>query len=194
MGFFFFFHIVYAMTNISSKTNFYPDVLADFQIHTNLIKIMVNQALFKSFSSLFLCRLCLFWWKCIQISFEIAGPIYTKLICRDTHAGSGEPLVQVFNKYKYNIQYKNNVVLFHSERTKLVTYYCIRLGDLLFVFLMGCGIFYTIRINNCIIVFFCLLSIEYLLHNLKRFNRFDSLYYKKLPNHKKIFFFKIAKC
>ena len=86
----------------------------------------------------------------------------------------------------YNIKInKNNVVLFHSERTKLVTYYCIRLGDLLFVFLMGCGIFYTIRINNCIIVYFCLLSIEYLLQNLKRFNRFDSLYYKKRPNHKK---------
>ena len=86
----------------------------------------------------------------------------------------------------YNIKInKNNVILFHSERTKLVTYYCIRLGDLLFVFLMGCSIFYTIRINNCIIVYFCLLSIEYLLQNLKRFNRFDSLYYKKLPNHKK---------
>lgn len=105
MCFLFFFIILCALTKISNKTKFYS---ADFHVQTHLMKIMVNrQALFKSFFlTFFYANKCIFWWICIQISSEITGPIYTKLICRDTHAGSSKPLVWVFNKCKYNIKYK----------------------------------------------------------------------------------------
>jgi hypothetical protein len=92
------------MTNISSKTNFYPDVLADFQIHTdeNAYKYLLKSP------DQFIPNLFAETPMQAQVSLWF---MY---------------LTSINTTYNIKIN-KNNVILFHSERTKLVTYYCIRL-------------------------------------------------------------------